>query len=143
MASAAYLAACKTTLERLVSTKTLQELSNQRKGEVGQSVSGVVDAVLEEAILLAAAEIEDELGAGEVTDYRHIKFTVTLAIHDLAKTYSLNISDTSIVSRQELSAQIAQAKVTRRQRQDTFKTDDKDTGWKKPPSGHDPFSNIG
>ena len=144
MSSAAYLAAVKLIITNLLPQKTLTELTNQRAGEVGGAAPTTTNTtVLDQAIELATAEVEDELGVMEATDtggILHAKFSAELALSDLARKFSFNLSEAGLAGRDDIFQRIKRTKKTRQDKRDRIDTGDKGTGWKPPASGHNPFS---
>lgn len=148
MATSAFLAATKASIENLVSVATLIDLTNQRRNETGTAggpppVLAVVDAVLEEAIEMAALEIEAYLGVDLAsTDVLAIKLAVELTLSDLAVKFAVNASDLGLSNRADIFRRAERIAASRRGRADRIKSDDKTTNYDLPPSGHDPFDGI-
>ena len=145
--SAEYLAAVLASIELTIAPKTLISLTNQRKNEVGTSeppaaVVAIDYDVLNEAIRLAAAAIEDELGAGSATTVMHIKLAAELTIAELATAHAVNISDLGLAGKDDIMKRVGKARKLAVSRKPRIENGRRATGWKPGPSGHNPFDEM-
>lgn len=145
MPSSAVQTAIKASIENLISEKTLIELTNQRENEVGETIEDpppeltINYDVLDEAIRIAASEIEEILGALTETDYVGMKYALQLAIRSLASEYSVNITSLGIANREQILKDAADTNRRRVAKSRSIKTQPKVTGFKENPSGFDPL----
>jgi len=140
MSSAGFRARVKSSVQNLMSEKTLIELTNQRAGEAGLAKpTSINDTVLDEAILLAAAEVEEHLSEADDTDHTDVKLVAELVVSDLCVKHAINPTSMGFANKKDIMDRVMLVRKARVNRGDRIDTDDKETGWVPPSSGFNPF----
>lgn len=144
MADSVFKAAVRGSMGLVVSSKTLIDLSNQRANEVGDTDTPeeltINEAVLSEAIRLAAAQIEMYHGIqnGD-SDVLAIKHCAELALNDLCVKHGMNPSDLGLNNRTDLIRALEEARDNKVAENSLIRFRPKRTKYPTSPSGHEPL----
>lgn len=147
MPSSSYIAQVKSTIESLIPGVTLKEFTNQRAGETAPAGGAAAhpsidDDMLELAIKLSIAEIEEILGDGETGDWLHVKLCAELSLLDIGNKWAIRMDDIVIADRDSILNRATKLAKRRVKSKPRVHKDEKKTGWKAPPSNFNPFDEV-